>query len=113
LRLRVPLVLDHRDSWIMDPQSPPSTALHRWLAARLEARIIESSAAVVGVNKRIARELAVRYPAARQKITTIYNGFDPEDFTALPPVASAFRRLSSIVSFVGSPEGNKNPLPVV
>jgi glycosyltransferase involved in cell wall biosynthesis len=91
-RLRVPLVLDYRDSWLMDPQSPPPTAIHRWLAARLEAMVVDASSAVIAVNKRIEEELAARYPAARGRITTIHNGFDPEDLSGLPPVASVFRQ---------------------
>jgi glycosyltransferase involved in cell wall biosynthesis len=89
---RIPLVLDYRDSWLMDPQSPPPTRVHRRIASRLEAKVVGASAAIIVVNGMIGEELTTRYPAAREKITTIYNGFDPEDLAALPHISSSFRR---------------------
>jgi glycosyltransferase involved in cell wall biosynthesis len=86
------LVLDYRDSWLMDSQSPQPTFLHRLLSSRLEARIVARSSAVVAVNEWVRRELVSRYPGIAHTSCTIYNGFDPEDFSRLPDVEVPFAR---------------------
>jgi len=87
-----PLVLDYRDSWLMDAQSPQPTSFHRWAASRLEARVVNNSRAVIAVNELLRNEIATRYRANAPNTNTIYNGFDPEDFQNLPCVESPFVR---------------------
>lgn len=96
LSLRVPLVLDYRDSWLMDPHNLPPTPLHRWIASLLESKAVKAASAIITVNERLTGEIAERYPEARERVTTIYNGFDPEDFTELPRVSSPFRRSAGL-----------------
>jgi len=90
-RMSAPLVLDYRDSWLMDPQSPVPTGLHRWAAARLESHVVGTCSAVIAVNETVRAEILSRYPHMAGKVHTIFNGFDPEDHDHLPGVESVFK----------------------
>ncbi|MFQ6105022.1 MAG: glycosyltransferase family 4 protein [Candidatus Glassbacteria bacterium] len=85
-----PLVIDYRDSWLMDAQSPQPTAVHRWIASRLEASVIERCSAAITVNELLREELVSRYPGVKARVFTIYNGYDPDDFSPLLDVPSPF-----------------------
>ncbi len=94
--LNLPLVLDYRDSWLMDVQSPLPTGFHRRAAGRLESGVVGRSSGVITVNETVRDELRQRYPSHENEILTIYNGFDPEDFERLPAVESPFSRENTL-----------------
>lgn len=78
----VRLVIDYRDPWTQNIAYNRRTRLHAWIDRRLEQAMIHASDKVVA-NTQHNEEMLVRdfgSRDARDKFTTIHNGFDSEDF---------------------------------
>jgi glycosyltransferase involved in cell wall biosynthesis len=76
--LRVPYVLDYRDSWTFnqfteEPKFPPGSSAYAW-----ESRVLRDAAEVVFVNDGMRRHLADQYPFAAPRMTVVPNGWEPE-----------------------------------
>lgn len=74
---QLPWIADFRDPWIDDPLRPKG--LFRWqekLESKQEAKVIENADHVITASKNYAYFLKEKYPQAKRKITTIYNGYD-------------------------------------
>ncbi|MBA2458058.1 MAG: glycosyltransferase [Gemmatimonadales bacterium] len=90
-RLKIPYVIDFRDSWTAYHHAPHRPAPLAEYERRLEARMIRDAAAVVAVDERIVEHALVRIaPADRPPLHVIQNGYDEDDFrgtaaAALPP----------------------------
>lgn len=106
----VPWVADFRDPWAGDAakprfvRSPLSDALDR----RMERTVIRTASAVLVTTDRLGAKLMERYPEVDpRKFTTLSNGFDPEDFAAVPvPTPSA----NFLVTHVGSLYHRRSPV---
>ena len=102
--------------WIADFRDPlrgnPSrTALRARLIDRAtEWLVMQQADAVIANTDASAAMLARRYPAWAGKVSTIWNGFDPEDRMEPLPRADRARR---VMSHVGSLYGARTPLPFV
>jgi glycosyltransferase involved in cell wall biosynthesis len=75
----LPWVADFRDLWTDDFRYREASAARRNADRRLEQEILETADAVVGVTDDQTDILANHLPSARDKFTTITNGFDPTD----------------------------------
>ena len=82
----LPWVADFRDLWTQDCRYRAMSPARRAADRRLEQEILESADAVVGVSPRQTEILAARVPFQTKKFVTITNGFDPDDFSHVPPV---------------------------
>lgn len=76
--LRVPYVLDYRDSWTFNQfteevKYPPGHQAWRW-----EARVLAEASEIVFVNGGMRGWYADRYPAAADRMTVVPNGWEPE-----------------------------------
>lgn len=102
--------------WIADFRDPlrgnPSrTAFRAGLIDRAtEWLVMHEADAVIANTDASAAMLARRYPAWAGKVSTIWNGFDPEDCMEPLPRAHRARR---VISHVGSLYGARTPLPFV
>ena len=102
--------------WIADFRDPlrgnPSrTSLRAGLIDRaVEWLVVQQADAVIANTDASAAMLARRYPAWAGKISTIWNGFDPEDSMEPLPRADRARR---VISHIGSLYGARTPLPFV
>ena len=78
----IPWVADFRDGWIFDPHPPrpPNAHLRMAIERRMERGVIESADAVVCATPGFTDDFRRRFPARAQRITTITNGFDEEDY---------------------------------
>ncbi|MGA7306044.1 MAG: glycosyltransferase family 4 protein [Rhodothermales bacterium] len=78
----LPLIADFRDDWVGNPRHVYPTPWHRGQHVKLESRLIENSAAVTVVNRRIYDQIIVRNlgPAGYHKVSMIPHGYDPQDF---------------------------------
>lgn len=76
----VPFVAEFRDLWLGNPYFARAhpTPLHRALHARLERRVVNGAAEVVGLSQGIADYFRRNYA---KPVSVIYNCFDPEDYT--------------------------------
>jgi len=76
----------------------------------IERLVVHFADAVVANTDASAALLTSRYPALAGKISTIWNGFDPEDRMEPMPRTDRVRR---VISHVGSLYGTRTPLPFV
>lgn len=83
----LPLIADFRDDWVGNPRHFYLTPWHRQQHEKLESLLIEESAAVTVVNRRIHDQLIVRNlgPSGYHKVSVIPHGYDPEDFARPAP----------------------------
>lgn len=77
--LKVPLVVDFRDSWETSLEEKAPTFLHSWFQKKLERKILDNAASVITVNEQIQTLLQNRYPKVLST-AIITNGYDEEDF---------------------------------
>jgi len=80
--------------WIADFRDPLAALIHgdprwyvRWWNRRLERRIFRQAAAIIANTEPAAAMWKERYPAERQKLHAIYNGYDPEESPRARPIA--------------------------
>jgi len=77
----LPWVADFRDSWVYDPLDPalsPDSSRFE-LEAWLEAAVVNGADATIAATAVSADMLRQQHPAARDRISVITNGFDPQD----------------------------------
>lgn len=74
----VPYVMDYRDAWLLDVFSGARLHSRTSRAARWERRLVQSAAEVWFVNQPILDWHAELYPAHRDKMHSVANGFDAE-----------------------------------
>lgn len=80
------LVIDYRDPWTQNINYHRRSPVHRWIETAQERAIIRFSDVVIA-NTWVNEELLVRDfgdGQDRAKFITIHNGFDGEDFDAVP-----------------------------
>jgi hypothetical protein len=83
----LPLVADFRDAMVVD-DFPEDPALRR-LYARIEAGTVRRARAVTSTTPATRELYRARYAGEpRDKFSCIRNGYDEEDFAALPPAPS-------------------------
>jgi glycosyltransferase involved in cell wall biosynthesis len=95
--LRVPVVIDLRDSWSMNPVvDRAAPALLRPVLRRIRHAVewcgIRFGARVICATSVLAEEYQRAFPGAAAKIATIPNGFDPEEFEGISPVRATSGR---------------------
>jgi glycosyltransferase involved in cell wall biosynthesis len=98
-----PLVVDFRDAWSLNPHVRLG-ALRRALVRRLERSLVRACDMLVVNTEGAARAYANAYPAHRDKIVAIPNGYD-----TLTPVAKAQSEGDFVIMHVGSFYGSRNP----
>lgn len=104
----IPWIADFRDPFVDNP-----FRTWRWplgMDARAERRIVADADAVVS-NTTPAGELWRRkYPRQAEKVSTIWNGFDPEDPY---PCYSPSQRTRPEIVHVGNIYGGRSPAPIL
>lgn len=92
--LRIPTILDFRDSWSInhgyDGQRPATlkARLRETLLGLIERISIRFASRVVFSTARLQEEYTNLFPAWRHRYHTIRNGFDPGDFAQVSPLRS-------------------------
>jgi glycosyltransferase involved in cell wall biosynthesis len=85
-RTNLPWIADFRDPWIGNFSSSFPTPIHAQIASRLESLVINHADRVTVVSEPMRKALLDRYPALpEEKIKTLPNGFDPDDFKVYRP----------------------------
>jgi len=77
-RLRIPHIADFRDPWTDAVSTDPQHRTEYLLQLPLEKWVVRSAACVTSAGAAVAHSLSSRYPAARQKIHVVRNGYDGE-----------------------------------
>ena len=83
----VPLAVDFRDSWSLDPhrgggflKQSVKSSLCRWVYPKLERTVIDAADAVIMNTDSMRRAYAHRLRIPEQRIHLVPNGFDESDF---------------------------------
>lgn len=91
----VPLVVDFRDGWVLDPLEGGSApkrlakrALRRWVYPRLERRLLESARGFVVNTPSMRAAYAAREMPPGLRVAYVPNGFDDADFVGPAPEPS-------------------------
>ncbi len=103
-----PLVLDFRDPWSFMTDQPEGTASPVWwhLAERHEGRAVAGAGLVVTSTEQHLRALQRRYPAQRDRMMVVYNGYDEE------PLPRSRRGRRFTIAYAGSIYMTRDPRPL-
>lgn len=110
-RFGVPWVADFRDPWAKNQilmQGMPRWMLRRH--ARAEGAVLAAADHVLVVSDGMREDFIQRSGQPLAKLTTITNGFDPEDFPAVTPAPQVDDRVRLVNT--GSYYGAYNPQPL-
>ncbi len=104
-RLGLRWVADFRDPLVGNPFRTSRRA--RKYDPWIEAIIVRHADAVIANTDHLADQWAARYPQHRDKISTIWNGFDPAE--QLPVIATRPPRKPHLLTHVGALYGHRHP----
>lgn len=105
----LPWIMDYRDPWMVDLSYP--TRLQHQLFWRWERDCVRTCSRLINVNEPRTEAHREAFPnEAAEKLMTLPNGFDPEDFTDLPEPDSTG---PMTISYLGSLYGGRSPAPVM
>lgn len=76
----IPCVLDYRDQWTGSYLGEYFFSTEKYLAKKIEKKLINKASAIVTVTEGIGNHLKNQYPKNKNKIFLIRNGFDKKAF---------------------------------
>ena len=79
--LKVPVLVDFRDSWETSLEEKSPTVFHRWLQKQIEKKILNNAESVIAVNEQIQTILQNKHPKFLST-SVITNGYDEDDFAS-------------------------------
>lgn len=83
--MKIPAVLDFRDAWTNNPYLPEMGSINKSLNEHMERFSVERAAGIIFVNPMLRKYYERKYTGLSNKpLSTIRNGFDPDDFNSLP-----------------------------
>jgi glycosyltransferase involved in cell wall biosynthesis len=87
-RTNLPWIADFRDPWVDNFSANFPTQFHRRLAEKLEGKVQQFADQVLVVSEPMRQAIFARHPSTPPaKVIVLPNGYDPEDFSALPTEA--------------------------
>ncbi len=105
-KFNLPLIIDYRDHWTLNPYLSYLTPLHRRCAQKQEARILQKSRLVSVVGKVMKSELIKNFDAdLKNKILVMYNGWDEQDFKSY----KSEKHDKIVLRYIGNFYGNRSP----
>jgi glycosyltransferase involved in cell wall biosynthesis len=109
LAKNTPFVIDYRDQWTGGYLGSYLFKCEESLAKKIERYCIDKAHAVVTVTQKTRDHLSSQYPANKNKIHLVRNGFDEKDFPKNHP-----RKKSGkfIITYMGSFTDVFNPNPI-
>lgn len=107
-RQGIPHVMDLRDPWRLQQRLPNAIASTRWfaLATRWEQRCVARAALVVTNTAPFALGMQALYPAMRDRILPVMNGYDEEAVPVVP------RDPRFLIAYAGSIYLDRDPRPL-
>lgn len=83
----IPLIIDLRDPWTMDPYSPSPTIIHRKINNWLENRAIEHASKTIVISDSMRKHYCyIQKNFQEDKFVVITNGFDEEEMSDPEPL---------------------------
>ena len=108
----IPWVADFRDPYLDSNYLRQATGeedISRKLARRLETWFMSRATFILTTTKRYTELLQFRYPLDKQKMFTVPNGFDLEEFAGIPRE----KEKKFTISYLGSLYWHRDPEPVL
>jgi len=103
----LPIIIDYRDHWTLNPYIKYLTPLHRRSARRWEKRILKNSTLILTIGKKLAAELKKEFGGGiMYKLHVMYNGYDEDDFKdtgSIQPPDDKF-----VISYLGGLYGKRS-----
>ncbi|MBN1949051.1 MAG: glycosyltransferase, partial [Candidatus Cloacimonetes bacterium] len=101
--LKIPLIIDYRDHWNLNPYISYLTCIHRWLARSWEKRLLRTASLITVVGEKMGEELVQSFRIHPTRLQVMYNGWDEDDFRDLQsgPTTGGNRVFSYIGNFYG------------
>jgi glycosyltransferase involved in cell wall biosynthesis len=87
---------DFRDPWVVGDQQERLRSARVWCARRWERIFLHNADLVISNAPRAESILRSAYPAFREKIVTVTNGFDPESFPKRPERTRSSEQISIV-----------------
>jgi glycosyltransferase involved in cell wall biosynthesis len=103
----LPWVADFRDGWADGEFIQGQGALRQFLTRRLQAAFARRAAHLTAVSEEIAGGLKTSDSAV--PVTVLPNGYDPDDFTGIPPLPETKR---FVLTYAGALNAARNPEPL-
>ena len=103
----IPLIIDYRDHWTMNPYLSFITPFHRKFSEHLEKKILKHASVISTVSKTMRSDLLQKFGSQLySKIKVMYNGWDEEDFNVVP-VKEKSKKI--IIRYIGNFYGYRTP----
>lgn len=99
-------IADFRDAWTQEPYLHFPTKMHKWLHSVLEYLVFKNADRIITISDPFKENMQTLYKGiARDKISVIMNGYDPEDFKNI-----AYRDDGKFtITYTGSFMGTRTP----
>ncbi|MDP8202447.1 MAG: glycosyltransferase [Candidatus Tenebribacter burtonii] len=105
-RNKLPLIIDYRDHWTLNPYITFFSTFHKKHSVKWENIILQSASVITVVSKAMKNDLICEFGEdIRNKIKVIYNGWDTDDFSNL--VINKSEKLT--IKYIGNFYGNRTP----
>jgi len=75
-----PLVIEFRDAWSFNPHITYTMKTHQWFNTHLESFVLKNLDHLITVTPGMINGYVNKRPDLKNRISLIYNGFDPNDF---------------------------------
>lgn len=105
-RTTLPWIADFRDEW-SDYGFIRWGGIARFFQKKMEKQVLQVADKITTTTSWISQNFQEKIKAAQNKIYTITNGFDPEDFTNLP--IDSFNNKKLVLTHAGSFYGQRTP----
>ena len=79
---KLPLIIDYRDHWTLNPYITFFSKLHKMHSRKWEKKILQFALVITVVSKTMRDDLTAEFGSElRSKIKVVYNGWDADDFS--------------------------------
>ncbi|MCF7859283.1 MAG: glycosyltransferase [Candidatus Cloacimonetes bacterium] len=105
-KYKLPLIIDYRDHWTLNPYITFITKFHKLYAAKWENRIINYASVVSVVSETMKEDLIGAFGIQLKKKTKVmYNGWDKEDFSNIV----IRKNENKVIKYIGNFYSHRTP----
>ena len=103
---KLPLIIDYRDHWTLNPYITFLSKLHKIHSRKWENKILEFASVITVVSKTMKDDLTTEFGSKlRNKIKVVYNGWDADDFSDFV----IWKNEKLVIKYIGNFYGYRTP----
>ncbi len=103
---KLPLIIDYRDHWTLNPYITFVTKLHKRYSKKWENKILRFASVITVVSKTMKKDLIREFgEVLKNKIKVIYNGWDADDFSNFV----IWKNEKLVIKYIGNFYGYRTP----